>query len=440
MKSINLISSRIFNGGLILLLFCCFGCAAQQGPITLDRNMLSQNLAFLNEGDEELIDAVNDIKRQADSVSRVPNLKIVDKKQTPPSGDKRDYLSVAQYWWPDPSKPDGLPYIPKDGQTNPEFYEIKDNGKMIELARNLNILGIAYYFTKDEKYAQKSISQIRTWFLDQETRMNPNFTYAQYIPGVNEGRREGIIDARSLVDAVDGITLIRQSVNWSQSDELGIQKWFSDFLNWMQTSKNGKGASELVNNIGTAYYMQLLSFSIFTGNNSVARQALHTQIPKMIDHQFDEDGKQPEELRRTNAWNYSIANLNYWFRIARIAEKVNVDLWNYVTPTGKSIRTGYEWMIPYADGKEWPYQQIQKTNFGRQFLSLRIRGDRKYYNRSNFLEQRRSISGDRNRANSGAASRDNNSSVGRSANEGRVINARTDVVRPSAITILTEGY
>ncbi|MEI9974387.1 MAG: alginate lyase family protein [Ignavibacteriota bacterium] len=36
---------------------------------------------------------------------------VVQKSRVPPSGDKHDYLSQAPYWWPDPAKPDGLPYI-----------------------------------------------------------------------------------------------------------------------------------------------------------------------------------------------------------------------------------------------------------------------------------------------------------------------------------------
>lgn len=36
--------------------------------------------------------------------------------------------SVGPYWWPDPSKPDGLPYIRKDGHKNPERGKIGDSG------------------------------------------------------------------------------------------------------------------------------------------------------------------------------------------------------------------------------------------------------------------------------------------------------------------------
>jgi len=38
-------------------------------------------------------------------------------------------MSLAPYFWPDPSKPDGLPYLRKDGQTNPEAKEFKKSSK-----------------------------------------------------------------------------------------------------------------------------------------------------------------------------------------------------------------------------------------------------------------------------------------------------------------------
>lgn len=426
MKHMTFSQLRLMGLGIIVNVFCSASCAIQQGPPTLDRSLLNKHLALLQSGNQDIQQAVDDLLVEADSVAKVGNLNVVSKKQVPPSGDKHDYLSVGQYWWPDPSKPDGLPYIRKDGKTNPEFYQIKDNMNMIEMARNLRILGVAFYFSKDEKYAAKAISQMREWFLNPDTRMNPNFDYAQYIPGINDGRAEGTIDARSLVDALDGITLLRQSTNWTIDDEKGIMEWFNTFLNWMQTSKNGVTASKLVNNIGTAYYMQLLSYAVFTGNYSVARQALKGKIPELMEHQFDVDGKQPEELKRTNAWNYSIANLNYWFRIARVAEKLNVDLWNYTTPSGKSILKAYEWMKPYADGEKWPYQQIQKTNFNRQFASLRIRGERKYYGRSNIVSNRTQPFASRTQD--------------RNATSQRNVSGTSDIIRPSAITILTEGY
>src|ERR1700741_327346 len=71
--------------------------------------------------------AVAALIKQADDALRTGPFSVMEKKLTPPSGDKHDYMSVGPYWWPDPSKPNGLPYIRKDGQVNPERYAIKDD-------------------------------------------------------------------------------------------------------------------------------------------------------------------------------------------------------------------------------------------------------------------------------------------------------------------------
>ena len=48
---------------------------------------------------------------EAEKLLDVQPLSVVMKEKTPGSGDKHDYMSQARYYWPDPSKPDGLPYI-----------------------------------------------------------------------------------------------------------------------------------------------------------------------------------------------------------------------------------------------------------------------------------------------------------------------------------------
>ncbi|SFB83599.1 TPR repeat-containing protein [Marinospirillum celere] len=58
------------------------------------------------------------IKNAEDALTRSP-YSVIDKTTFPPSGDKQDYWHPAPYWWPDPSKKNGLPYIRKDGERVP---------------------------------------------------------------------------------------------------------------------------------------------------------------------------------------------------------------------------------------------------------------------------------------------------------------------------------
>ena len=71
---------------------------------------------------------------------------VMDKTQLPPSGNKHDFLSQNPYRWQNPDTPNGLPYIFRDGKTNPEADSIPDKRTMDDMVDTVKILSLDLLF------------------------------------------------------------------------------------------------------------------------------------------------------------------------------------------------------------------------------------------------------------------------------------------------------
>ena len=336
----------------------------------LNIEALSNNKKKIAAKDPLILPAFKQLLKEADKALQFGPVSVMEKKHTPPSGDKHDYMSLAPYYWPDPTKPDGLPYIRKDGQTNPEVKEYKDKEYQPQLCTDVQTLALAYYFSGEKVYAQHAAKLLRVWFLDTATRMNPNLNFGQAIKGVNTGRGAGIIDTRHYIRVIDAIGLMKDSKQWTANDQIGMQKWFADFLEWMQTSDNGKHEMNTTNNHGVWYDAQLLSLALFVNDQQLAKKIVLNAVDR-LDKQMDNDGRFPKEMERTISLHYTTFVMNAFFTIAQMADKVGIDLWNVTTPTGKSLRKGFEALRPFiAREKQWEGQQIKEFNYEDSYQLL----------------------------------------------------------------------
>jgi len=213
-------------------------------------------------------------------------------------------------------------------------------------------LALAWYFTGDETYAKKATELLRTWFLDTDTRMNPNFQFAQAVPGVNTGRGIGLIEMAGMTSLIDAVGLLAGSKSWTEADQRALQQLFTQFVQWMQESKNGRDEAAAKNNHGTYYDLELTMFALFIGKNEIATNVLRAVPAKRIARQIEPDGRQPLELARTNAWGYSVGNLRGLISLAELGDKFGADLWRYETSDGRSIRKALDCLVEFATGEQ----------------------------------------------------------------------------------------
>lgn len=338
----------------------------------IDGRKLAETKRRVRSGDQTFAAALSKLEADARRVLQQKPLSVVSKTATPPSGDQHDYLSQAPYFWPNPKTPDGLPYIRRDGERNPELDKITDHQALDRMEDAVYALSIAYYFKDNEAYAAKATELLRAWFINPATRMNPNLQYAQFIPGVDSGRGIGLIETRNLTQVIDAIGLLAGSKSWTAADQKGLEAWFTEFLKWMQESRNGREESAAKNNHGTYYDVQVMSFALFLNQRDLAKQIAETAKQKRIALQIEANGRQTLELERTKAWSYSNMNLFGLMLLARLGENVDVDLWTYQTKDGRGIRGALEYLYPYAmENREWTYQEIGGFSANEFFPALR---------------------------------------------------------------------
>jgi hypothetical protein len=295
---------------------------------------------------------------------------VTHKTRVPPSGDKHDFISLAPYWWPDPSTPNGLPYVRRDGEVNPGARRDVDDGPFGQMQGAVETLTRAYVATRDERFATRAALLLRVWFLDPATRMNPNLNFGQAVPGHNDGRGAGIIATRRLVGITESARALATSPAWTAADQAGLKAWCQAYATWLHESRNGRQEQAAKNNHGTWYDAQLVALLLYTGRAGEARTVIETSTKKRLASQIEPDGRQPEELARTRAWSYSVMNLHGWFTLARLAQEAGSELWHHRTADGRSLRGALDFLVPFSDGSErWPYPQISSFET-TEFVSL----------------------------------------------------------------------
>lgn len=316
----------------------------------------------INKGNPAYVESWQKLKSEADKWLGKQNPTIVNKPMAPASGDKHDYMSLGRYWWPNPNTPDGLPYVRKDGKTNPEIDKY-DRKPMAEFVDGVVKLTLAYYYSDKKEYADKAVSMIKAWYLDPATKQNPNMNFGQAVPGVtNErGRPEGVIDASGFIYVTDAIEILHAKGHLTENDMSDLKKWFSEFCNWLTNNPLAIAESQAANNHSMAYDVQLTRYSLFTGDQTTANKVISEYPSRRLVPQIEPDGKQPLELARVTSFHYSIANLGHMMDMCDLAKLFGISLYSSGPQKG-SIDMAFQYLIPYIDNEsKFPYKDETKN-------------------------------------------------------------------------------
>jgi len=281
---------------------------------------------------------------QADKAIVAGPFSVMQKNKIPLSGDKHDYMSVPPYAGTG------------DGLTNPDWWLDYDRVPLEKLTQSVETLALAYFFTDKQTYASRAALLLRTWFIDSETRMNPDLEFAQ------KSTRVGIIDTRFLSRIIDCIGILQNSGAWTEDDQAGMVEWCRQYLINVQRRVD-KGHKDSGHNIASWYHVQMVSLALFTDNTELAHRLLE-RTKTRIDAALNSTGGFKKELTRSRSLSYSCFHLYALFNLAAMGEHMGLDIWNYRTDDGRGLEMALEYITKYAGSenkKQWPYKEIEGT-------------------------------------------------------------------------------
>ncbi|MBE2214116.1 MAG: alginate lyase family protein [Opitutaceae bacterium] len=266
-----------------------------------------------------------------------------------------DFYSMGDYWWPNPKTPDGLPYVSRDGETNPDNF-VTHRMLMRDMRDAIAALAAAYVATGDAAYAQRAARWLEVFFVDPATRMNPHLRFAQAVPGVSTGRSWGLIDTLHLAEVPLAAEAIAAAPGVPRATIEGVRGWFGDYLRWLLTDKMGIDEGRAKNNHSVAYWLQVAVFARFVGDTATLEETRRITREVLLPRQLAADGSFPRELARTKPYGYSIFQLDNVALLIDVLATPQENLWHTALPDGRSVRAAVDFLVPYlADRSAWPY-------------------------------------------------------------------------------------
>lgn len=267
-------------------------------------------------------------------------------------GGIHDYYSEGPYWWEDPENPDG-PYIRRDGERNPDMFNAhRQSLKRMEQA--VCNLTAAYLLTSNPEYVEKAISHLDSWFVNEESFMNPSLLYAQAIKGIASGRGIGQIDVIGLINVSNAILILQNENQLSSQEFSAYRKWFESFCEWITTHPYGVDEQNNNNNHSSWWGAQVASYALLTQRQDLHQIAVE-QFKSQLAIQLGPNATFPEELKRTRPFHYLNYTLHSWAVFALLTSCNGHNMWDYSVENG-NLKLAFDESYNYFENPaRWTY-------------------------------------------------------------------------------------
>ena len=229
-------------------------------------------------------------------------------------------------------------YVPPFYQDSAGHRESKEVLKLD--GNNACRLALLYRLTGEEEYAEAAVDLIEPWteLEELETHDDSSLSFSYHFP--------------SMIFAAD---LLRPSEAWTSTLE-------EEFRDWIRERALPMNTMDRQNNWGNWGLVLVMAIAAFTEDEELFEEGVE-RWKHFIEAQIAEDGHLPHEVTR----NDGIGERGIWYThftlmpqtiAAEIAYVNGVDLYDYESPSGRTLEQAFRRVAPWAlDPDTFPYFQ-----------------------------------------------------------------------------------
>jgi len=181
---------------------------------------------------------------------------------------------------------------------------------------------LAWVINGSSQYATNVASFVDTWFLANDTYMNPNLNYAQVVrgpgPTSNKGTHTGVLDLKCMAKVVNAVLVLRagNAPQWTSKIDSGLIAWTKTYIGWLTSSDialEEAAATKCVilisplsrlwaascmsharcdSNHGSYYYNQLAALQILVNDTASASATIQKYFSTLYKNQINGTGEQ----------------------------------------------------------------------------------------------------------------------------------------------------
>jgi len=202
------------------------------------------------------------------------------------------------------------------------------NNEVAAMQKNTTLLGLAYFFTGQDEYAERAIHFVRRWFLSPTTRIDPQHLYNSPL----HNQLHSFLDSLQMVLG-----------HLKDPEIIQLQEWFLRYLEYM--GNHFIAGSSTTHSSALYFDIEQLALSHFVGDE--ARQAeVFKRVLLRLPLQIEKDGSLPQELAQKDQCEHSqMLTLQGWWTLARLfSNAMGETLW---TAEDEAMCRASEFAVPY---------------------------------------------------------------------------------------------